>query len=121
MPPPSFSGYRTEFVGFRENDAERDSVLSEEVYKLEVDGLWLVAYVDEHKQVGHLMAVEHVRVDHRAQLLAGVFAPPCVAVAWEVDDIPAVVDQKMVYEHSFSGGRRSHGQAFSAGQHIDER
>ena len=80
-----------------------------------------MAYVDEHKQVGHLMAVEHVRVDHRAQLLAGVFAPPCVAVAWEVDDIPAVVDQKMVYEHSLSGSRRSHCQAFSAGQHIDER
>ena len=44
-----------------------------------------------------------------------------VAVARQVDQIPAVVDAEVVDEPRLAGGRRDLGQPLAAGEHVDER
>ena len=43
-----------------------------------------------------------------------------IAITRKVDDVPAVVDKKMIDKHRFPGSSRCHGKPLTAGQHIDK-
>ena len=78
----------SEFVGLGENDGEGDSVVAEELDEGEVYLLGIVADVDEDKEAGELLTVEHIAVDHVFQFFHLFLAALCISVAWEVDDVP---------------------------------
>ena len=52
--------------------------------------------------------------------MAGVFGGAGVAVAREVDEVPLVVDEEVVYELGFAGFDAGFGKVFVAGEHVDE-
>ena len=88
----------TQFVRFGEDDGEGYAVLAQPFNKFEVYGQRLVSDVDEQEQVVHLFAVEHVVVYHLLELLSLRLASLRIAVARQIDEIPAFVYQEVVYE-----------------------
>ena len=90
---------RAQLVGLGEDDGEGHSILAQPFDELEVYGQWLVAYVDEQEEVGHLFASEDVALDDLRELVLGLLAALRVAIAWKVDEIPGLIDEEMVDEH----------------------
>ncbi len=80
-----------------------------------------MATVNQHKKIGHLHTVEDIPFDYALQAVAVILAAAGIAIAGQIDYIPAVVHQKVIDKHGLSRGRRSHGKSFAAGEHIDER
>ena len=94
-----------QLVGFGENDGKRHSVLAQPFYKGKVDGLRLMAAVDEDKEAGHLLALQDIGLYDALNLLLSFLSASGVAIAGKVDDIPVLVDQEMIDEHCFSGNK----------------
>ena len=96
-------------------------MFSEQVDEVEVDALWLEADVDEHEQEEHLLAFEDVVGDDFREGSTLALRGAGIAIAGQIDQIPTVVDAKVVYQACLSGGCRYFGQPFVAGEHVDER
>ena len=111
---------RAQLVGLGEDDGEGHSILAQPFDELEVYGQWLVAYVDEQEEVGHLFASEDVVLDDLRELVLGLLAALRVAIAGKVDEIPGLIDEEMVDEHCLARCGRGHGQLGLAGEHVDE-
>ena len=114
-------GHFAEFVKLGKHYAERHAVLAEPLHKLQVNLLWLESAVDKHKEVGHLLTLEHIVLDNALELLAAVFAAAGITIAWQVNDVPLVVDEEVVYKQRLARSGRCLSQALVVGEHIDKR
>ena len=81
-----------ELVGLREDQPKGDSVFAQEVDKLEVDLLRFEADIHQHEEEVHLLALEDVVGDDLREGTALRLRGARVAVAGQIDQIPAVVD-----------------------------
>ncbi len=113
LPPFSLSA-------FGENDGKGYAVLAQPFCKLEVDGLRLMAAVDEDKEAGHLLALQYIGLYDALNLFLPFLSAFGIAVSRKVDDVPVLVDQEMIDEHGLSRGCGCHGKPFPPCQHIDE-
>ena len=109
-----------QLVGLGEDDGEGHSILAQPFDELKVYGQWLVAYVDEQEEVGHLFSSEDVALDDLREFVFGLLAALRVAIAGKVDEIPGLVDEEVVDEHRLARSGRGHGQLGLAGEHVDE-
>ena len=89
--------------------------------KGEINFLWFVTDVDEYEEAGQLLALQDVTTDHCFQLFHRLFTTLCIAVAWEIDDVPLFVDEEMVDAHGFARGGGGECQILPASEGIDER
>ena len=76
--------------------------------------------IDQHEEVGQLFAFQHVALDDLAELLASLFASLGIAISGQIDQIPFVIDQKMVDQHGFAWSLGGQCQPLLVRQHIDE-
>ena len=112
--------YRSQLVALGEYQRERHPVLAQPLNELEVDGHGSMTAVDEQEEVGHLLSLQDITLNHLAQALAVFLAPLGIAVAGEIHEIPAVVDEEVVDEHGLAWRRAREGQSFVASEHVDE-
>ena len=108
------------FVGFCEDNAKRDAVLTQPLDELQIDALWLVARIDKQKEVHHLRASQDVAANHLLKLFPLPHASACITIAGKVHKIPIPVDKKMVDENRLAGCGRGFCQMGFTRQHIDE-
>ena len=80
-----------------------------------------MADVDEYEETGQLLALQNVTIDHCFQLLHRLFTTVSIAVAWKIDDVPAVIDEEVIDKLCLSGSGRGLGQLAVAAKHIDKR
>ncbi|MNY65072.1 hypothetical protein D3C86_2022840 [compost metagenome] len=76
--------------------------------------------VDQDKSANQVFAVMQVIVDHLLPLLALHLAHFGITITGQIDEIPGVVDDKMVDHLRFSRLLRGFGQCFFARQHVDK-
>ena len=113
-------GFR-EFVGFREDDAERDAVFAEHLDEPQVDALRFEPDIDQHEQKMKPFASENVVRDDLREAVARGFRGAGVTVPGQVDQIPSVIDLEMIDQPCLAGHTRDLGQSVAAGQQVDER
>ena len=109
-----------QLIGFREYDGEGYLIVAQPFDELKVDGQRGMAAVDEQEKVGHLHTAENVALNDVSQFIALLLASAGVAVAWEVNNVPGVVDEEMVDEQRLAWGGGSHCQPVPTGEHVDE-
>lgn len=110
----------TQFVGLGEYDGEGHAVFSQPLDELQVYGQRLVPDVNEQEEVGHLLASEDIALDDLCQFVLCLFPALCISVPGQVDEVPCLVDDKVVDEHGLAGCGRCHGQFGLACKHIDK-
>ena len=91
------------------------------VDEVEVDLADVVPAVDQDEQDHQFLRLRDVAFDHPAQAVAAFLGHAGVAVAGQVDQVPAVVDQEMVDELGFPGGGGRLGQLPVVAEEVDER
>ena len=96
-------------------------MLAQPLHELEINLLRLQATIYEDKQVSHLLAAQHIALNHAPELLTGLLAALGIAVAREIDDIPLAVDEEVIDEQRLARGGAGLGQGFTPREHIDER
>ena len=73
--------------------------------KFDVDLLRLVPAVDKDKKGGELRALKDEFADKFLPVLAARLAHTRIAVSRQIDQIPALIDEKMVYQLCFARSR----------------
>lgn len=111
---------RLQLVGLGEHQRERNAALAQPVDELAVDFLRFVAHVDQHENVGKLLAPENVRRYHLLQLVKHRLRTLGKAVTGQIDQIPTVVDDEVVDEKRLAGSGRCLRQSLVIAQHVDE-
>ena len=110
-----------ELVRLGEDDAERNAVFAQQPDEPQIDRLRFEPRVDQHEEEVHLLRPEHVVGDEFREFAPFALRDAGVAVARQVDQIPAVVDQEMVDEPCLTRRSRYFGQRTVAGEQVDER
>ena len=89
-------------IGFGEYYCYRYSVGSGVVYEVDVDVLWLQSCVNKYEKACERFALVDVTLHDVSYLVYYFFAPFGVSVSWQIDKIPALVDDEMVYQQCLS-------------------
>ena len=87
-----------EFVGLSKDDVKGDFVFSQPINKIKIDGLWryIAVYEDKEQiQIGTLEDVVSYHLSEGAAELLGTFG---VAVSWQINEKPLVIDEKVINE-----------------------
>ena len=108
-------------VDLGKDDAERHPFASEQPEEIQVDALGLQSCIDQNVEEVHLLAAKHIVEDESGKFVAHRAGCPRVAVTRQIDQIPAVVDQKVVDEPRFARRAGDFGQPRVAREHVDER
>ena len=108
------------FISLGKDQAEGDRPVSEPLYKFQVDLLRAMpaVYQDEHRY--EIFPFTQVVFDHllpSSSLGDGDF---CKAIAWKVDDIPFLIDGKMIDQLGLAGGAGGFCQFLVPNDHIDQ-
>ena len=109
-----------ELVGLREDYAEGNAVLAEPFDELEVDALRLMARINKKKEVHHLFATQDIARYHPLQFVPLLLSPLGIAIAGKVDEIPLIINNKVVDEYRLARCGRRLGEARPARQHVDK-
>lgn len=92
----------TQLISLGEDDAERHIALAQPIHEFTVYLLLVVAHIDEYEDVCQLWALQDIAADHLLQLLLHGFGALGEAIARKVDQIPFVIDDKVVDEQGFT-------------------
>ena len=76
--------------------------------------------VKEHEEAVEVLPIEDVVPNHTIKLLPYGFRNLREAVAWEVDEVPRLINDEMVDELCFPRRGRDLSQSILLGKHIDE-
>ena len=79
-----------------------------------------MAYVDKHKRVDELFALEYVRCYHLVELLLYGLRALGKSVARKVDKIPFVVDYEVIDEQRLAWSSRCLCKSLVIAEHIDK-
>ncbi len=112
---------RRQLVSLCEDDAERDAFASEHLYEAQIYALRFEPRVDQHEQIVHLLAAQHVVRYQLRKFATLALRHACISVTGQIDQIPAVIDQKVVYQLRLAGRARDLGQRAVARQHVYKR
>ena len=113
--------YLRQLVSLREDNGKGYAVLAEKFQKVEILSLWLVTNVYEDEETGELLAVEDIVRDEVLEFVHLTLASLCVAIAWEIDEVPLAVDEEMVNQQRLARSRGRERQFPALCKHIDKR
>ena len=85
-----------EFVGLGEDYTKGYSIYAKEFEEAKIDILWLKARIDKHEEKVHLLALQNVVGDELGELATGGLRHTCVAITWQVHQVPTIVDEEVV-------------------------
>src|SRR5690606_12590868 len=98
-----------------ENNAKRNTSFSEVLHELHVYRLCFMPAVYQHKSTKHLFPLFKISRDKFLECLFYRFGYLGVTVSGKIYKMPGIIDQKMVYQLSFSRLARGFGKVFPAG------
>lgn len=110
----------TFLIGFCKDEGEGDLPFSQPVYEFEVDLLRGMAAVDEYENVDEVLSFSQIVFDHLFPFLPLSLRHFGKAIARQVDDIPLIVDVKVIDQLGFAGRAGGFGKLFVIGDHIDQ-
>ncbi len=91
------------FVGFGEDDAERNVFFTEVGYEFQVVVLRGNVSVDEQEKVVQLFSPFNIAGNHAFEICLHDLAALCKAITGQVNEVPLLVDEKMIDEDGLSG------------------
>src|SRR5687767_549435 len=114
----NFSG--TELICFRKNDTQRNLMMPGPFDKTFIDSLWIEADINQHKQEMEVFTFEYIVIDDCSKTLPEVFAHAGIPVSGKVDQVPGLIDNKVIDCLGFAGLIRGLGHVFPVGKHVDQ-
>ena len=75
--------------------------------------------VYEYKEIDQRFPMGYIFCNEFAKVSPLIEAPPCVTIAGEVDNMPGVIDKKVIDQLSLPRLLRGHGESFVPREHID--
>ena len=107
-----------QLVGLGKYNGKGHTAGTQPLDKLQVDFLCLQTYIDQQKHVYQLFALQNIAVNHLLQFLHLFLGTLGKSVAWQIHQIPLVINNKVVDEQRFTGCSTGLGQILLAGEHI---
>ena len=110
-----------EFVGLGEDYTKGYSIYAKEFEEAKIDILWLKARIDKHEEEVHLLALQNVVGDELGELATGGLRHTCVAITWQVHQVPTIVDEEVVDKFCLTWCARHLSQSLHPCKHIHQR
>ena len=107
-------------IGFGENEAEGNSILTKEMNEIEVYLLGSESTIDEYKEAQKLLTANDIVVNHLHQFVLFLLTSLCISITRKVNKVPTVIDLEIVDEHGFTRHTTGFRQTFVLGEHVDE-
>ena len=108
------------FVTFGKDQAERNTVFAEHPDKLQIDSLRFEPGVDQYEKRNHIIAAKHIIGDQTRKGPPLILRHPGISISGQIDQIPRVIDLKVVDQAGFSGSGRNFGKPRTICQQIDQ-
>ena len=97
-------------ISFGKYEDEGNPVAPQKVEEFPVCLLHFQPYVEEQEEAGKAFASQDVLPDQSVHFLPVPFGHPGIPVSRQVHQVPGIVDQEMIDQLGFPGGRRSPGE-----------
>lgn len=108
-------------VGLGEDKREGDFAFDQPRHEVDIDLLGLVSAIDEHEDVCQIIAVFEVVSHEIIEPVSFRFGSLGVAIAWQIYEAPALIDDKKIDEPRVAGLLRNPGECLFVTQHIEQR
>src|SRR5690606_38189213 len=107
-------------IRFRENKANGDRRLTRPLDQLGIDLLQRMPCVDQDKQARQGLTREQILRNHLAPALLQILAYGSIPITGQIDQVPLVIDKKMIDGLCLTGPGRSLRQTLVFCEHVDQ-